>query len=154
MLLADFDKLNSSVMEDRSIQTNTVTGLQRLGDSLASLKVDMMKDKEDGSMDSLKEKVTTLGIRQLTQEQEITRSQGRLNKLEQDVGRMSDDLEQVQRLESKTFGSGDSKLREDVNNIGETLTTTRNTLAEVLTKMDILESQRGSGKVMKNLEFL
>ena len=147
MLLADFDKLNSSVMEDRSIQTNTVTGLQRLGDSLASLKVDMMKDKEDGSMDSLKEKVTTLGIRQLTQEQEITRSQGRLNKLEQDVGRMSNDLEQVQRLESKTFGSGDSKLREDVNNIGETLTTTRNTLAEVLTKIDTLSEIRKTPKI-------
>ena len=37
--------------------------------------------------------------------------------------------------------TSDPALRQEVGQLGETLTSTRNTLAEVLTKMDILESQ-------------
>ena len=37
--------------------------------------------------------------------------------------------------------SPDPALRQKVGQLGETLTSTRNTLAEVLTKVDILESQ-------------
>ena len=37
--------------------------------------------------------------------------------------------------------TSDPALRQKVGQLGETLTSTRNTLAEVLTKMDILESQ-------------
>ena len=37
--------------------------------------------------------------------------------------------------------TSDPALQQKVGQLGETLTSTRNTLAEVLTKMDILESQ-------------
>ena len=130
VLESEMKKINSSLVEDRSVQINTVKGLERLGDSLASLKVDMMKEEEEEALDSLRERVTNLGIKLLTHDQEITRSTGRLNKLEQDLGRVNTNLEQ--RLESKTISGGDIKLRDDVDQLGETLTSTRNTLAEVL----------------------
>ena len=70
--------------------------------------------------------------------QEITRNTGRLNKVELDMNSMTNDHD----MESTTKNV---QLRKEVTLLGETLTTTRNTLAEVLTKMDILESQGGPG---------
>ena len=87
--------------------------------------------------------VDSLSVKQLTQEQEITRSTGRLNKMELDISKINNNVDTFQRIESKT--SADPKLREDVTLLGETLTTTRNTLAEVLTKIDFLESQGTGG---------
>ena len=87
--------------------------------------------------------VDTLSVKQLTQEQEITRSTGRINKMELDIRKINNNANSFPRLETKS--SADPKLREEVTQLGETLTTTRNTLAEVLTKIDFLESQGQGG---------
>ena len=43
--------------EDKEIQVNTIKGLERLGDSLASLKVDMINKDEEEDMKTLEKKV-------------------------------------------------------------------------------------------------
>ena len=78
-------------------------------------------------MSSLKEKVEEVSRKQLSQEQEITRSTGRLNKVELDVNQVT------------------SEVKLEVEVLGETLTNTRNTLAELLTKVDNLQSEGSSG---------
>ena len=83
-----------------------------------------------------------MSVKQLTQEQEITRSTGRINKMELDIRKINTNANSFPGLEAKT--SADPKLRVEVTQLAETLTTTRNTLAEVLTKIDFLESQGGS----------
>ena len=143
ILLSELEKMNSSLSQDKEVQRNTIKGLERLGDSLASMKVDMMNKNDDDSIKTIETKLANMNVKQLSQEQEITRTTGRLNKVELDINKMNVNLNSIQQLESKT--NVDSKLRDEVNSLGETLTTTRNTLAEVLTKMDFLESQGLSG---------
>ena len=60
LLLSKLDRLNSTVAEDKEIQINTIKGLERLGDSLASIKVDMMNKNEEEDMKALENKVHTL----------------------------------------------------------------------------------------------
>merc|ERR1719351_204327 len=143
ILLSELEKMNSTISQDKEVQRNTIKGLERLGDSLASMKVDMMNKDGDDSIKTIETKLASINVKQLSQEQEITRTTGRLNKVELDINKMNVDLNNIQQLAPKT--NVDSKLREEVNNLGETLTTTRNTLAEVLTKMDFLESQGLAG---------
>ena len=57
LLLSKLDRLNSTVAEDKEIQINTIKGLERLGDSLASIKVDMMNKNEEEDMKALENKV-------------------------------------------------------------------------------------------------
>ena len=57
LLLSKLDRLNSTVAEDKEIQINTIKGLERLGDSLASIKVDMMNKDEEEDMKALENKV-------------------------------------------------------------------------------------------------
>ena len=57
LLLSKLDRLNNTVAEDKEIQINTIKGLERLGDSLASMKVDMMNKDEEKDMKALENKV-------------------------------------------------------------------------------------------------
>ena len=57
LLLSKLDRLNATVVEDKEIQINTIKGLERLGDSLASMKVDMMNKDEEKDMKTLENKV-------------------------------------------------------------------------------------------------
>ena len=57
LLLSKLDRLNVTVAEDKEIQINTIKGLERLGDSLASIKVDMMNKDEEEDMKALENKV-------------------------------------------------------------------------------------------------
>ena len=57
LLLSKLDRLNATVAEDKEIQINTIKGLERLGDSLASMKVDMMNKDEEKDMKALENKV-------------------------------------------------------------------------------------------------
>ena len=82
VLAREVQQLNTSAARDRELQQSAVTGLQRLGDSLASLRADMVREE---AVAGLREQVASLGAEQLSQEQEITRSQGRLNQLERDI---------------------------------------------------------------------
>merc|ERR1719270_2693961 len=111
----------------------------------------MNKDGDD-SIKTIETKLASINVKQLSQEQEITRTTGRLNKEELDMNKMNDNISNIQKLEPKT--NVDSKLRKEVNTLGETLTTTRNTLAEVLTKMDFLESQGLAGRMPGQLNVL
>ena len=126
ILLTELERMNSSVAGQQDLQDNTIKGLDRLGDSLASMKVELRKTEE------LSSRVEEVSLKQLSQEQEITRSTGRLNKVEREVEELSST-----EVESR-------KLREEVEVLGGTLTNTRNTLAEVLTKVDNLQSEGGS----------
>ena len=81
-LAREVQQLNSSAARDRELQQGAATGLQRLGDSLASLRAEMVREE---AVAGLREQVASLGAEQLSQEQEITRSQGRLNQLERDI---------------------------------------------------------------------
>ena len=87
-------------------------------------------------------------MKQLTQEQEITRSTGRINKMELDIRKINNKANSFPGLEAKT--SADPKLQVEVTQLAETLTTTRNTLAEVLTKIDFLESQGHGGSASRD----
>ena len=122
ILLEQLEKINSSVAGDKELQANTVKGLERLGDSLASMKVEIRKTE------ALGERLEEVTLKQLSQEQEITRSTGRLNKVERDV------------VELANTELDTSQLRQEVEVLGGTLTNTRNTLAELLTKVDNLQS--------------
>ena len=82
VLAREVQQLNSSAARDRELQQGAATGLQRLGDSLASLRAEMVREE---AVAGLREQVASLGAEQLSQEQEITRSQGRLNQLERDI---------------------------------------------------------------------
>ena len=66
------EKFNSSLNNDKKIQENTVQGLERLGESLASMKTEMMTE-HDEKLTDLDNKVTQLSVKHLTFEQEITR---------------------------------------------------------------------------------
>ena len=77
-------------------------------------------------MASLSVRVEEVSRKQQSQEQEITRSTGRLNKVELDVNQVTD------------------QVRQEVDLLGETLTNTRNTLAELITKVDNLQSEGAS----------
>ena len=57
LLLSKLDRLNATVAEDKEIQINTIKGLERLGDSLASMKVDMMNKDEEKDIKDLENKV-------------------------------------------------------------------------------------------------
>ena len=122
ILLEQLEKINSSVAGDKELQANTVKGLERLGDSLASMKVEIRKTEALGG------RLEEVTLKQLSQEQEITRSTGRLNKVERDV------------VELANTELDTSQLRQEVEVLGGTLTNTRNTLAELLTKVDNLQS--------------
>ena len=119
ILLSSLEKLNSSFAGEKELQANTIKGLDRLGDSLASMKVELRKTEELGG------RLEEVSLKQLSQEQEITRSTGRLNQVER-------------KLVDST------QLREEVEVLGGTLTNTRNTLAELLTKVDNLQSEGGT----------
>ena len=82
VLAREVQQLNSSAARDRELQQGAATGLQRLGGSLASLRAEMVREE---AVAGLREQVASLGAEQLSQEQEITRSQGRLNQLERDI---------------------------------------------------------------------
>ena len=43
--------------EDKEIQINTIKGLERLGDSLATIKLDMINKHEEKDMKTLEKKV-------------------------------------------------------------------------------------------------
>ena len=126
ILLTELERMNSRVAGQQDLQDNTIKGLDRLGDSLASMKVELRKTEE------LSSRGEEVSLKQLSQEQEITRSTGRLNKVEREVEELSST-----EVESR-------KLREEVEVLGGTLTNTRNTLAEVLTKVDNLQSEGGA----------
>ena len=119
ILLGQLEQINASVAGEKELQANTVKGLERLGDSLASMKVEMRKTESLGG------RMEEVSLKQLSQEQEITRSTGRLNQVER-------------KLVDST------QLREEVEVLGGTLTNTRNTLAELLTKVDNLQSDGGT----------
>ena len=129
ILLSSLEKLNSSFAGEKELQANTIKGLDRLGDSLASMKVELRKTEELGG------RLEEVSLKQLSQEQEITRSTGRLNQVER-------------KLVDST------QLREEVEVLGGTLTNTRNTLAELLTKVDNLQSEGGTtGSEIKKKSF-
>ena len=126
ILLGQLEQINASVAGEKELQANTVKGLERLGDSLASMKVEMRKTEALGG------RMEEVSLKQLSQEQEITRSTGRLNKVERDVVELSNtELDTTQ-------------LRQEVEVLDGTLTNTRNTLAELLTKVDNLQSDGGT----------
>ena len=126
ILLGQLEQINASVAGEKELQANTVKGLERLGDSLASMKVEMRKTEALGG------RMEEVSLKQLSQEQEITRSTGRLNKVERDV------------VELANTELDTSQLRQEVEVLGGTLTNTRNTLAELLTKVDNLQSDGGT----------
>ena len=126
ILLTELEKMNSSFAGEKELQANTLKGLERLGDSVASMKVDLRKT------DELRGRLEEVSLKQLGQEQEITRSTGRLNKVEREV------------VELTNNGLDTNQLKQEVEVLGGTLTNTRNTLAELLTKVDNLQSEGGS----------
>jgi len=152
------EKINDTISEDHSTQMNTMKGLQRLGDSLASMKGEMMGLNHQGSLKDLTEKTTslekqieTVAAKQLTANQDVTRNTGRLNKVELDMKEMDTSISNVEREQGKVRKASETdignlnkqagEIRGDVDTLAQTLTTTRNTLAEVLTKMSSLETQ-------------
>ena len=62
-----------------------------------------------------------MSVKQLTQEQEITRSTGRINKMEMDIRKIDNNAKSFPKLEAKA----DPKLQVEVTQLAETLTTTR-----------------------------
>ena len=131
ILLGQLEQINASVAGEKELQANTVKGLERLGDSLASMKVEMRKTEALGG------RMEEVSLKQLSQEQEITRSTGRLNKVERDV------------VELANTELDTSQLRQEVEVLGGTLTNTRNTLAELLTKVDNLQSDGTTGQATR-----
>ena len=126
ILLRQLERMNSSFAGEKELQANTIKGLERLGDSLASMKVELSKTEALGG------RLEEVTLNQLSQEQEITRNTGRLNKVERDVVELSNtELDTTQ-------------LRQEVEVLDGTLTNTRNTLAELLTKVDNLQSEGGT----------
>jgi len=158
LLNNQIEKINVTLAEDQSRQMNTVKGLERLGDSISSLKGEMMGNKHDGTLKILKEKsdkiekqVKSLTADQLATVQDITRNTGRLNKVELDIKKMGSKVVDIESEQQKEGGKLEAdvvnvkklagEIRSDVDTIATTLTTTRNALAEVLTKMSSLEAQ-------------
>jgi len=158
LLNNQIEKINVTLAEDQSRQMNTVKGLERLGDSLSSLKGEMMGNKHDGTLKILKEKsdkiekqVKSLTADQLSTVQDITRNTGRLNKVELDIKKMGSKVVDIESEQQKEGGKLEAdvvnvkklagEIRSDVDTLATTLTTTRNALAEVLTKMSSLEAQ-------------
>jgi len=158
LLSNQIEKINVTLAEDQSRQMNTVKGLERLGDSLSSLKGEMMGNKHDGTLKILKEKsdkiekqVKSLTADQLSTVQDITRNTGRLNKVELDIKKMGSKVVDIESEQQKEGGKLEAdvvnvkklagEIRSDVDTLATTLTTTRNALAEVLTKMSSLEAQ-------------
>merc|ERR1711892_347182 len=152
------EKINSTITEDHGMQMNTVKGLERLGDSLASMKGEMMGNNHEGAMKSLKDKtaklekqVESVSAKHLKTSQDVTRNTGRLNKVELDMKKISADVDNVEKEQVKVRKVSETKIgninklageiRSDVDTLAQTLTTTRNALAEVLTKMSSLETQ-------------
>eukprot|EP00090_Calanus_glacialis_P035978 TRINITY_DN6138_c0_g1_i1.p1 TRINITY_DN6138_c0_g1~~TRINITY_DN6138_c0_g1_i1.p1 ORF type:complete len:725 (-),score=193.83 TRINITY_DN6138_c0_g1_i1:220-2394(-) len=158
ILSSHVEKINSTITDEHNMQMNTVKGLERLGDSMASLKGEMMGDNHEGTMKTLKEKteklekqVKSVSAKQLTTVQDVTRNTGRLNKVELDIKKINNNVANVVKEQDKTKQESEKKLgavnklageiRSDVDTLATTLTTTRNAVAEVLTKMSSLEAQ-------------
>jgi len=158
LLTAEVEKINSTLMKDHNTHMRTVIDMEKLGESVVSLKGEMMGNNHEGIVKSLKERtdnlekeVKSVTSKQLSTIQDITRNTGRLNKVELDIKKINDDVADVEEQQAKTKKQSERELkninkltgeiRNDVDTIETTLTTTRNTLAEVLTKMSSLESQ-------------
>jgi len=125
---------------------------------VVSLKGEMMGNKHEGTVMSLKERtdnlenqIKSVTSKQMSTIQDITRNTGRLNKAEIDIKKISEKVEDVGDLQTKLKTETNKEIqvvnklaeevRNDVDTLATTLTTTRNTLAEVLTKMSSLEAQ-------------
>ena len=128
------EKINSTITEDHGMQMNTVKGLERLGDSLASMKGslvcnfmsskiikmlsgEMMGNNHEGAMKSLKDKtaklekqVESVSAKHLKTSQDVTRNTGRLNKVELDMKKISADVDNVEKEQVKVRKVSETKI--------------------------------------------
>jgi len=154
-------QLEGGVEQSRERQIENLRSIQRLGDNLASLRSDIAgKDLKGGLGDlldkalALEKSVAELSVKAVQSEQDVVRNSGRINKVEQDFGNirqqvadLTEDQDMFEKNSNKKINavtaSSDS-VREKVEALEQTVTTTRNAVAEVMTKQASLEAS-GSG---------
>jgi len=154
-------QLEGGVEQSRERQIENLRSIQRLGDNLASLRSDIAgKDLKGGLGDlldkalALEKSVAELSVKAVQSEQDVVRNSGRINKVEQDFGNirqqvadLTEDQDMFEKNSNKKINavtaSSDS-VREKIEALEQTVTTTRNAVAEVMTKQASLEAS-GSG---------
>merc|ERR1719422_1407769 len=109
LLTAEVEKINSTLMKDHNTHMRTVIDMEKLGESVVSLKGEMMGNNHEGIVKSLKERtdnlekeVKSVTSKQLSTIQDITRNTGRLNKVELDIKKINDDVADVEEQQAKT----------------------------------------------------
>merc|ERR1719495_1047990 len=87
----------------------TVLDMEKLGESVVSLKGEIMCNNHEGTVQSLKERtdnlekeVKSVTSKQLSTIQDITRNTGRLNKVELDIKKINDDIEDIEKQQAKS----------------------------------------------------
>merc|ERR1719458_2123731 len=155
------NQLEGGVEQSRERQIENLRSIQRLGDNLASLRTDVAgKDLKGGLGDlldkalALEKSVAELSVKAVQSEQDVVRNTGRINKVEQDYGivrqQVSELKENHEMLEKDANAKIDAatassdSVRGKVESLEQTVTTTRNAVAEVMTKQSSLEAS-GSG---------
>jgi len=162
------EKINSTMTEDHGMQMNTMKGLERLGDSLASMKGEMMGNSQNDSMKNLSDKtaklekqVESVSSKQIRTDQDVTRNTGRLNQVERDMKNVATVVENVQKEQIQTRKVSETEIaninkltgeiRGDVDKLTLILSTTRNTLAEALTKINNISTKGTASEVSSDV---
>ena len=69
LLETKLEKLNVSVSQDRKMAQNTLLGLERLGETVASVKGEVDNSQDSDDIKNLEEKLASLSVKQLSYEQ-------------------------------------------------------------------------------------
>ena len=166
-LLDKLGNLDRNVEDVKAGRRNTLRTIQGLGDTVDTLRADVAgKDLKGGLGDlvdkslALEKSVAELSIKAVRSQQDLIRNTGRINKVEQDMGLVRGEVagmrEETTRLgrvtakELNVVTDATDTIRKEVEALEQTVTTTRNAVAEVMTKQDSLESQGVSSGVPKD----
>jgi len=156
------NQLEGGVEQSRERQIENLRSIQRLGDNLASLRTDVAgKDLKGGLGDlldkalALEKSVAELSVKAVQSEQDVVRNSGRINKVEQDFGivrqkvaGLKEGHEMLEKEANAKIGAvtaSTDSLREKIESLEQTVTTTRNAVAEVMTKQSSLEASGPGG---------
>merc|ERR1719234_178436 len=155
-------QIEGGVEQSRERQIDNLRSIQRLGDNIASLRTDVAgKDLKGGLGDlldkalALEKSVAELSVKAVQSEQDVVRNSGRINKVEQDFGAVRQKVaglkEGHEMLEKEANAKIDAvtastdSVREKIESLEQTVTTTRNAVAEVMTKQSSLEASGPGG---------
>ena len=154
-LLDKLGNLDRNVEDVKAGRRNTLRTIQGLGDTVDTLRADVAgKDLKGGLGDlvdkslALEKSVAELSIKAVRSQQDLIRNTGRINKVEQDMGLVRGEVagmrEETTRLgrvtakELNVVTDATDTIRKEVEALEQTVTTTRNAVAEVMTKQDSL----------------